>query len=288
MYLIGNNYLSSRYTSALGRSIDGVTTVASTPHGFQSHAYGELTITSSNLEAALAEADPSRSGDLDGAIAGVESSTTGRTPGTVSIMVMYRPQKSPKVPLAAAELPPSYDSLFTEENPPNYSRIANTVNLPTLDEEGLNATDVANCATTRITDTNTQLTSHRNANQVSIDDVVAEDENPSITSNNLNQGFVASITPRSEATTTVEESCLPSSIGPSEIEPSAYNANVIVPAQCHSNTNEGCETIENTLEEALTASNQLPSENSGHFGNIEEHCQCDCDHTNCNNSDASE
>ena len=114
--------------------MDGVTTVASTPHGFQSHGYGELTITSTNLEAALAEVDHNRNGDIDGAIASVDTSASGRTPGTVSIMVMYRPQKSPKIPLAAAELPPSYDSLFTEENPPNYSRIANTVNLPILEE----------------------------------------------------------------------------------------------------------------------------------------------------------
>ena len=147
-------FVFSRYTSALGRSIDGVTTVASTPHGFQSHGYGELTITSTNLEAALAEAENTRSGDIDGAIAGVEGSATGRTPGTVSIMVMYRPQKSPKVPLAAAELPPSYDSLFTEENPPNYSRIENTVNLPTLEERssGNAENDTSNDPTNAITD----------------------------------------------------------------------------------------------------------------------------------------
>ena len=150
------NVSFSRYTSALGRSIDGVTTVASTPHGFQSHGYGELTITSTNLEAALAEAEQTRGADIDGAIAGVESSGTGRTPGTVSIMVMYRPQKSPKVPLAAAELPPSYDSLFTEENPPNYSRIDYT-NLPTLTEQDLNATenDTCNAPTNATTDTTT-------------------------------------------------------------------------------------------------------------------------------------
>merc|ERR1712223_1715017 len=63
--------------------------------------------------------------------------------------VMYRPQKSPKVPLAAAELPPSYDSLFTEENPPNYSRVANTVNLPTLEER--NQTENENVANDSVT-----------------------------------------------------------------------------------------------------------------------------------------
>ena len=133
------------------------------------------------MEAALAEADPTRTGDIDGAIASVESSATGRTPGTVSIMVMYRPQKSPKVPLAAAELPPSYDSLFTEENPPNYSRVINTVNLPTLDEQDLNTTENTNNDLTNSSDVTSQssttvrnTTSQNNLTRITIGDDICK------------------------------------------------------------------------------------------------------------------
>lgn len=51
---------------------------------------------------------------------------TATRAGTVSIMVMYRPPPTLRVPKADA--PPTYDSLFMGDSPPNYNMV--TVNLP--------------------------------------------------------------------------------------------------------------------------------------------------------------
>lgn len=285
-------FLSSRYTSALGRSIDGVTTVASTPHGFQSHGYGELTITSTNLEAALAEVENSRNGEIDGAIAGIEGSASGRTPGTVSIMVMYRPQKSPKVPLAATELPPSYDSLFREENPPNYSRIENTVNLPTLEEQGLNAAenDTSNDPTNAITllPNNTfiaqAVSSVRNATQTNINRIISGDIIPSSTPSCHNRAETGDIIPSSVASTNVQENHLPCSIDGNGM---AISSNECVSLSLHREGDvSGCENSSDNNDEIVVVSSAVlipgNTENSTNSQNIEDHCQCDCDHTNCN------
>ena len=80
---------------------------------------GEVTISSANLESVHT------SDDYNGAAA-LAAVERGSNPGTVSIMVMYRAQKHKFNP--ATELPPSYESLFMGENPPNYNLV--TVNLP--------------------------------------------------------------------------------------------------------------------------------------------------------------
>ena len=281
--------LFSRYTSALGRSIDGVTTVASTPHGFQGHGYGELTITSTNLEAALAEVDHNRNGDIDGAIAGVDSSASGRTPGTVSIMVMYRPQKSPKVPLAAAELPPSYDSLFTEENPPNYSRVANTVNLPTLEEH--NQTNNENMANEAIAAAG--MLNHDTiiggASSVDTPADSSRDNDAIINSILADQtAVVDTLTPLGGSSSRFMENSLPSNIE-SNTMASLPNESVNMLLQrrsiCENEENNSDDNINQPLASGLRV--QLDS-SSTRFENQEDtnedHCQCDCDHTNCNSA----
>lgn len=50
---------------------------------------------------------------------------TATRAGTVSIMVMYRP---PALRVPKADAPPTYDSLFMGDSPPNYNMV--TVNLP--------------------------------------------------------------------------------------------------------------------------------------------------------------
>ena len=106
-------------------------------------------------------------------------------------MVMYRPQKSPKIPLGAAELPPSYDSLFAEENPPNYSRIIENVNLPAITEdEAISTVENASNGATSSLDSTTQPIIVRNENQISINGILSREDNPSISRSNTNNGFL--------------------------------------------------------------------------------------------------
>ncbi len=75
-----------------------------------------------------------------GAPGAAPSSEAGRR--TVSIIVAYRPQPQLLVNATAAagkrttESPPSYDSLFLNENPPNYGMLTATVDLPQPSSEG--------------------------------------------------------------------------------------------------------------------------------------------------------
>ena len=266
--------------------------MASTPHGFQGHGYGELTITSTNLEAALAEVDHIRTGDIDGAIASVDTSATGRTPGTVSIMVMYRPQKSPKVPLAAAELPPSYDSLFTEENPPNYSRIANTVNLPTSEENNLIENE--NTADEAITtsDVLTHDTIIGGAGSIDLGRNLSENNT---SENNLNlpdQATTVDILPQLVGGgSRFMENSLPISIDSSG---AASVPNESVNIRLQRRRVSGCTNGEDNSDDgkmtqplASSLSAQLESSSEGQHNPeqlTEDHCQCDCDHTNCNSN----
>ena len=290
----------SRYTSALGRSIDGVTTVANTHHGFQGHGYGELTITSTNLEAALAEADHTRVGEIDGAIAAVENSATGRTSGTVSIMVMYRPQKSPKVPLAAAELPPSYDSLFVDKNPPNYSRIVTTVNLPTQSNHGSTDTTSLNNDTTETVDIISQpipsrlsSTSAQNANEASLEGITHGSgtlpngciNSTTETSANIASTSVTNLAAQSNTTTRLPET---DASNGTDKTASNSNDNDSTPVWSTTNSND-CEDVANNdeskiLQPSNARTKSIPSVNLSQITNNEDHCQCDCDHTNCNNA----
>ena len=188
--------------------------------------------------------------------------------------------KSPKVPLAAADLPPSYDSLFTEENPPNYSRIENTVNLPTLEEQCLNTAenDTSNDPTSAITDVIAQCVSNvRNATQMNINRIISGDVNSSSTPSCHNQA---------EFRERIQESCLPYSIDDNGM---ANSSNECVSLSLHREGDvSGCENISDNNDEAIVVSPAILSpentENSTNLQNVEDHCQCDCDHTNCNNA----
>ena len=233
--------------------------------------------------------DHNRNGDIDGAIAGVDSTASGRTPGTVSIMVMYRPQKSPKVPLAAAELPPSYDSLFTEENPPNYSRIANTVNLPVLEEH--NQTDNENMANEAITATD--MLNHDTiiggASSVDTPADTSRDNDAVINSILADQtAVIDTLTPLGGSSSRFMENSLPSNIE-SNTMASLPNESVNMLLQrrsiCENEENNSDDNLNQPLASDLRV--QLDS-SSSRFENSEEtnedHCQCDCDHTNCNST----
>ena len=244
------------------------------------------------MEAALAEADPSRSGDIiDGAIAGVESSGTGRTPGTVSIMVMYRPQKSPKIPLGAAELPPSYDSLFAEENPPNYSRIIENVNLPAITEdEAISTIENATHGATSSLDSTTQPIIVRNENQISINGILTREDNPSISLNITSARSNSGGASCSLQTDAVQENSLPSindsnGIGPStaEVDNNSSNSNCNASGCDISEPSDGV-ILEGTNEQYIPTSMPISTENRARNteNDTEDHCQCDCDHTDCN------
>ena len=233
--------------------------------------------------------DHNRNGDIDGAIAGVDSTASGRTPGTVSIMVMYRPQKSPKVPLAAAELPPSYDSLFTEENPPNYSRIANTVNLPVLEEH--NQTDNENMANEAIaaTDILNHDTIIGGASSLDTPADTSRDNDAVINSILADQTTaVDTLTPLGGSSSRFMDNSLPSNIE-SNTMASLPNESVNMLLQrrsiCENEENNSDDNINQPLASGLRV--QLDS-SSTRFENPEEtnedHCQCDCDHTNCNSA----
>ena len=245
------------------------------------------------MEAALAEADPSRSGDIiDGAIAGVETSATGRTPGTVSIMVMYRPQKSPKIPLGAAELPPSYDSLFAEENPPNYSRIIENVNLPAITEdEAISTVENARNGATSSLDSTTQPIIVRNENQISINGILSREDNPSISLSITNNRSNARGASGSLQADTVQENSLPSindsnGIGTSttEVDNNSGNSNCIASGCDISDPSDGV-ILEGAQERYIPTTMPISTENRfrNTENNTEDHCQCDCDHTDCNN-----
>ena len=220
--------------------------------------------------------DHNRNGDIDGAIAGVDSTASGRTPGTVSIMVMYRPQKSPKVPLAAAELPPSYDSLFTEENPPNYSRVANTVNLPTLEERNQTENDnVANdnATSSDILDPDTIISGARSVENRGN---TSSDDN---STNNLilpdQASAVNILPPLTEGSSRFMENSLPINV--------ESNAMANLPNE---SVNTILQRIGENIEDNSDNINQPLASTSEQVNNseetIEDHCQCDCDHTNCN------
>ena len=263
------------------------------------HGYGELTITSTNLEAALADTDHIRGAELDGAIAAMESSSAGGRPsGTVSIMVMYRPQK-PKLPLGAAELPPSYDSLFTEENPPNYNRIITAVNLPHQDSHNSNQTNSSNAHIPLTNESNQQqqagsLESEQNTNNeqdgasaISVATAWPNRTNIPMQSENTTDVLTSSTMADSYClptiNTPVTDSTTRDSVGSSSVSCSNIGPKETV-SQNVGNQGERVqqELLTNTQTHLLSAINTSQISLSGN----EEHCQCDCDHTDCNNTTA--
>ena len=189
---------------------------------------------------------------------------------------MYRPQKSPKVPLAAAELPPSYDSLFTEENPPNYSRVANTVNLPTLEERNQTENDnVANDNATAsdILDPDAIISGARS---------VENRGNTSSDGNSTNNlilpdqaSAVNILPPLAEGSSRIMENSLPINIESNAMANLPNESVNTILQRIGENIDDNSDSINQPL---ASASEQVNNSEE----TIEDHCQCDCDHTDCN------
>jgi hypothetical protein len=173
----------------------------------------------------------------------------------------------------------------------SFLTIIENVNLPAITEdEAISTVENASNGATSSLDATTQPIIVRNENQISINGILSRDDNPSISLNIANTRSNAGSASCSLQTNAVQEPSLPSlhdsnGIGSltTGVDNESSNSNCNA-SGCDIDTSEGV-ILEGAHELYIPTSMPISTENRfrNTENNTEDHCQCDCDHTDCNN-----